>query len=460
MCKPFPVARQPPPLASVCALCLGAFLLSGCTSLRTSTEPVGGKSYQSDNKARVGLYYFLPKAMFTIQCAKGADGIFTITVSRNMVADRRHRYFLRWTQNPFYDDTVSSDGGIATDTEGLLSNVDISTTDQTPAALNDIATSVVNIYKILGEGAQSGLVPMATRNRPRKPLGPFKYTFDPLDRAETDEVAAAMKLFGIVVSFCPESSHVQSCIGEELSAADAKALASTEENPNQDHPRSGGVFFHPPTTVEMRFDFRPANADVIQRESLLVPDPTRVACFRFGRSPLVERDTTLTLKQGMPTAFKISRKSPFKAATGVLSSLTTIVAGAIPTIVNVKVDQKTADLKSQQSLLEERKKTLDDQQALLASQKALQAARQPPPSGTGPESGALDPNDPAAPMTSAGGHRPGGSQSGQVPRRRASVHLEGDLDLPDLDPTPPGAQPPPAAPPAATPGSSPAAGSR
>ena len=36
--------------------------LSGCTSLRTSEEPVGGPTYASDRKARVGLHYFLPKA--------------------------------------------------------------------------------------------------------------------------------------------------------------------------------------------------------------------------------------------------------------------------------------------------------------------------------------------------------------------------------------------------------------
>lgn len=410
-----------------------AFLLAtlaGCTSLRTSEEPVGGQTYASDRKARVGLHYFLPKAFLTIEGKEAGDDkqVFMVSVSRTIVADQRHRYHLRWTQNPFYDDKVSGDNGITVNAQGLLTAVDMSSTDQTPAIAGDLATTAVNVFRILGRvggtGQQGG-----KRVTPgvRKDLQPFKYTFDPLDASETRRVTAALNDFGInMIVVYPNSGVTQSAVGDAMAAGDSKNGWPKPADIAKDNPRSGGVFYHPPTTVELCFDFRP-RADVIHREAIMVPDPERVACFRFGRSPLVKRDTTLALTDGMPTGFKIERPSTVKAFTGALSAVTGIVADAIPTIVNVRVNRQVSDLNAQTSLATaqaglatQRKATLDSEKALADAIAAANAA-----AAGGNQRGLLDENDTAGKFESARG-----PQSGKV--RTGPIKFEGTVTMPPL----------------------------
>jgi hypothetical protein len=373
-------------LALAAAAILPAFF--GCTSLRTSKEPVGGPSYASGTKARVGLYYFLPKALLTIEGTQPKEGAFVIAITKRMVADRRHRYHLRWTQNPFYDDKVTATNGIAATTEGLLTTVDMSTTDQTPAIVSDLAATTINVFKILGGGGAPG------RGGPGgaalKPLHPFRYTFDPLDSFECNEVRNALEGFGIIVRIDVLPSLMSNTVTNAIVSASkdvtsevsARNSTSQSSHSGTDTPRSGGVFFHPPTTVEIRLDLREAGADLIHRETLLVPDQDRVACFRFGRSPFVKRDTTLILTDGVPTAFKIDRPSTVKALTGTISTLSSTIANAVPTIANVRVSHEESELNAKKNLLtaqaavlEQQKKVLDDRKALLESEKALEAAK-------------------------------------------------------------------------------------
>src|SRR5450432_3543549 len=165
-----------------------------CSTLRTTTEPVGGPSYAKNSKARVGLYYFLPRALITIECTKPKTDVFNIEVTKRMVADRMHRYHLRWTRNPFYDDKVPTP--IAVNGEGLLTNVDMSTTDQTPGIATDLVSTAISVFKIIGGGgAEAGEL-----SGPVKPLQPFKYTFDPLNDEEVRQTQAALIRFGIKVS--------------------------------------------------------------------------------------------------------------------------------------------------------------------------------------------------------------------------------------------------------------------
>lgn len=170
--------------------------------------------------------------------------------------------------------------------------------------------------------------------------------------------------------------------------------------------------YHPPVTVELRFDFRPST-ELIARSVVVVPDPRRVACFRFGRSPLVKRSTMLTMNQGMPSGFKIERPSPAKAFTGILKSVSGTIADAIPTIVNVKVNRQVSDLSAQEklanaqsSLATSRKTQLDSEKALADAIAAANAA------ATGAQSGRLPKNAPAPEFFKEGeGFKPG-AQSG------------------------------------------------
>lgn len=371
---------------------LGPTLLVACTTLRTTTEPVGGPSYAQNSRARVGLYYFLPRALITIECTEPKTGIFNIAVTKRMVADRTHRYHLRWTPNSFYDDKVPTP--IAVNAEGLLTNVDFSTTDQTPAIVEDVVSSAISVFKILGGGAQAGKI------QAKKALEPFKYTFDPLDNDEVREIQTALANFGIVVRIDSDRRASASNYRYQSSKEAASAAISTVD-PGQDTPDERGVFFHPPTTVEMRFDLRRAGEELIHRENVAIPDTRRVACFRFGRSPLVRRDTTLALTDGVPTSFKIERPSVIKALTGTVSSVLSTVAGAVPTIVNVRNSKEVSELNAERTVLEERKKLLQERKSLLEAEKALTEAQ-----GGGPNAGRLPKSAPPADLAPASGFTP------------------------------------------------------
>jgi hypothetical protein len=379
-----------------------------CSTLRTTTEPVGGSSYAENSKARVGLYYFLPRALITIECIEPKAGIFNIVVSKKMVADRTHRYHLRWTRNPFYDDKVPTP--IAVNGEGLLTNVDMSTTDQTPGIATDLTSTAISVFKILsGGGPQAGDLKIQ-----RRPLQPFKYTFDPLNDDEVRQTQAALEGFGIVVSI--DTGRMPKSVRRskyQSSKEVVSAMNSSSVEAGRDLPDEGGVFFHPPTTVNLRFDLRGAGAELIHRENVSIPDPDRVASFRFGRSPLVKRDTTLTLVDGIPTSFKVERPSVVKAFTSTVSSIAGSVAGAIPTIVNVQSSREVSELNAEKShlaaersVLEEQKKLLQEKKNLMDAQRALTQAQ-----GEGPDSGRLDQHDPAGDVTSADGFTPAHERS-------------------------------------------------
>lgn len=390
-------------------LAFGLACTVGCSTLRTTTEPVGGPSYAENNKARVGLYYFLPRALITIECLEPQPGIFNIVVSKKMIADRTHRYHLRWTRNAFYDDKVPTP--ITVNGEGLLTSVDFSTTDQTPAIATDLLSTTISVFKIMsGGGPQAGKLK-------KKPLHPFKYTFDPLDDDEVAQTQAALISFGIVVSIDTGRPRNSVRYARYQSSKEAISRNETSVEAGRDSPDEGGVFFHPPTTVNLRFDLRDAGAELIHRENVSIPDTNRVACFRFGRSPLVKRDTTLTLSDGVPTGFKIERPSVLKAFTGTVSALASTVAGAIPTIVNVRNSKETSELNAEKSrieaertMLEEQKKLLQERKNLLEAEKALTEAQ-----GGGQNSGPLDRSDPPADMTSADGHTPDDAQVSPTP---------------------------------------------
>jgi len=363
-------------LCLVHLLALAVLSGPGCTTLRTTSEPVGGRSYAADNNARVGLYYFLPRAIITIECTRPQEGIFAIAVTKAMVADRRHRYHLRWTANAFYDDKTNKP--IAVDADGLLTNVEITATDQTPAIATDLLSTVVNVFKIASGGvAQSG------DEKRAKDLEPFKYSFDPLNDNEVKATRGALLQYGIDVRIDNgRTPNIAGTIYEHSKEIVSTRTRTALTHQGADTPDDRGVFFHPPTTVEMRLDLRSAGAEVIHRENIAIPDTDRVACFRFGRAPLVKRDTILALSKGVPVSVHIEQNSVVKSFTGILSSLTGAVANAVPTLVNVRTSRETAELNAEKTrlsaereMLAEQTKLLEEKKALLEAEKALTEAK-------------------------------------------------------------------------------------
>jgi hypothetical protein len=389
-------------LPNLTGLLLLAALLSGCSSFR-STELDPSHPEKHD---RIGLWYKLPKALLTIQGgpSKTDPTGYEITVAQEIVADARRDYHLAWVKQPFYDDKTAKP--VTVNAKGLLTNVELNTTDQTPGIVTDLVDTTISVFKIAGGGAQSGDLKRALEAMP-----PFSYSFDPFDAHERERVLARLRDHGVDVQICPPASGSMSCVGPSL-AGGGKTVAQADLAQIEVLQRDG-VLFHPPTAVELRFEV--ARLNLITRKTITVPNPDIVAHFPFRRAPLVASTTVLTLVDGMPSGFTIDRPSPVKAFTGLLKTVTSTVAAAVPTLVNVEVNREKSELAAEKSLLDAQTNHLKAQQQLLKEQAALagmQNAVVPPsnvpdrPSPKTPAPGGAGPAVTAPPATAAPAERP------------------------------------------------------
>ena len=371
-------------LPNLIGLLLLTALLPGCSSFRsTAVDPSHPEKHD-----RVGLWYKLPKALLTIQGgpSKTDPTGYAITVTQEIVADSRRDYHLAWSKNPLFDDKTPKP--VTVNAKGLLTNVELNTTDQTPGIVNDLVDTTISVFKIAGGGAQNGDLKAV-----REAMPPFSYTFDPLDVKERERVLTRIRGHGVEVQICPAATGTTSCLGQGL--AGGKAV-TRDDLAQIDALQRDGVLFHPPTTLELRFEI--ARLNLIARETVTVPNLEVVACFPFRRAPLVQSNTTLTLADGMPTGFSIDRPSPAKAVTLLLKTVTLTVASAVPTLVNVNVNREKSELAAEKSLLEAQTNHLKAQQQLLKEQAALAGMQ----SATVSPSNLSDKPDPKTPAEGAG----------------------------------------------------------
>lgn len=345
------------PPALTCLLLLTA-LLTGCSSFRsTAVDPD-----HPEKHGRVGLWYKLPKALLTIQGgpSKTDPTGYEITITQEIVADSRRDYHLAWVKQPFYDDKTAKP--VTVNAKGLLTNVELNTTDQTPGIITDLVDTTISVFKIASGGAQNATVRTQAEKMP-----PFSYTLDPFDANERERVLTRLREHGVDVQICPPASGSMSCVGPSL-AVGGKIVAHADLAQLEALQRDG-VLFHPPTAVELRFEI--ARLNLITRKTVTVPNPDIVAYFPFRRAPLVASTTALTLVDGMPSGFTIDRPSPARAFTGLLKTVTSTVASAVPTLVNVNVNREKSELAAEKSLLDAQTNHLKAQQQLLKEQAAL-----------------------------------------------------------------------------------------
>jgi hypothetical protein len=266
-----------------------------------------------------------------------------------------------------------------------------------------------------------------------KKYPPFTYTFDPFDSAETTRVVRELRhRQGLELRVSPRPSGVRSAIGNSLNGKDNYVTRAND-------PSGGGVFYHPPTTVELLMidhnvddtaakskKVRQAQADAVatavqqfQEEAdekaeaakadaaakveaakaaasatpgaggdgkppptptpvvtptpasekkpkttdtappidksqpgpkpatlchvvITVPDVDKVACLPLKRSFLTKRESNVGFAHGMMTTMSFRQPSAVQAFTGTLSSISGIVAAAVPTLINVKNSPSSA----------------------------------------------------------------------------------------------------------------------
>ncbi|HWB58302.1 MAG TPA: hypothetical protein VG733_02375 [Chthoniobacteraceae bacterium] len=334
-----------------------------------------------NDKAHIGRYYMLPKALLTIEGTPDSSGGFDVDASVTVVADSRYRYYLRWKPNPTYDDFFNN---IDVDGNGLLSTLNYTVEDKTPAIVNDLATTAVNLGKII-----NGIATADTNGHAPQP---FKYTFDPFDQAEYQRVEDELE----------QNQHLKMYLAPRPQGAQsALAKYSYDKIPDAapaQNPQGGGIFYHPPTTIEMLLvamdssatsptpasgaargstnggggggasatpkpTGSPANANPQQQSTpsktttyplnrchlvFTVPDVTQIACFKLDRSVFTKRELNLGFVDGMPRTLYFKQPSVSEGISGMISQVTTTIGNGIGNILpSVKVNS-TSTVTSQE----------------------------------------------------------------------------------------------------------------
>jgi len=339
--------------SAVNLLALAAFfsLPCGCSTIKSSST----ESY-AKIRAKTGLYYFLPKALITVEGKPDANKVFTITISRTLVPDTRQQYFLRWTPNALFDDNLSA---IKTDDDGLLTTISIDTTDQSLGILKDLADTTASVFSAL-----SGIPNL---REDQSGVKSFKYTFDPLDKSETDAVVAelASPEIGIVLAISPYPATNNGAIGAESKGALPLGKATNIIE-------SSGVFYRPAKTIEFKLSC--AKIKLIARQVAAIPNPDNLNSFPVNRTAFVKRQTSLTFNKGMLQEFTLNHPSGIKAFTASLKDITSSIGAALPNIVNVKVNQEIAGDTLDKKMLDARTEALKSQVSYLSALQNAQAA--------------------------------------------------------------------------------------
>lgn len=334
-----------------------ALPLAGCSTLRTKSSDIVG---YEDRNARIGQYYFLPRSIVTIQGQMVDKAGYTVSMTQALVPDKSHRYFVRWTPNLAYDDDLK---GVNVDEDGLLSSVEVETTDQTPAILKDLTQTAVNLFTIAGHIPSRLRTDGQTETRK-----PFKVSFDPSD---DQAVTAAKNLLQ-----AQQSIDLQVSLKHFPRYADRKYVwpKTKFEDDGRVLPQDGGLFYHPPTVADLKLvDSWDKNLGTNTAEvALRVPDKDHLACVRFGRGFMVKRATKMVFAKGMPKELTNTQPSQLRALTNTVQEVTKIVADGIPAIVNVKQNQAAAGYSAEKGALDAQAQYVKAQQDLLTNQANLQ----------------------------------------------------------------------------------------
>lgn len=321
--------------------------LPGCSTMQTETAALGDSA---PGKPKVGNYYFLPRGMIRVAGQPDKDKGYVVVISRFNVPDVNARYFLQQNMNPFYDDHTT----LEVDEQGLLTTTNVDSEDKTPAILDKVTETVINVAKISANLGGSPLALSDIRNETSDPK-PFNCTFDPLERTQVNEAKRKVSAAGFLL-------HVEDTGGS------GKKVAP----PADSSPSNRGVFYRPPRVVNITITAKSAlKSPVLEKTVVRVPDPSQTAVLSLSRPFLVKKTTNLTFAAGDLKKVEFKKASEALAVVSIPASITAKVAEAIPSIIEIQDSRANSALAAEKASLEAQKGVLDAQLQLAQSRKAL-----------------------------------------------------------------------------------------
>lgn len=349
------------------------FLLTGCISLKSKQID---DAHPMDVTPRVGNYYFLPRGLVQMDgepvYVQNNMVDFKITVKVANVPDKEARYFLRHRINVFYDDAIV----LKVNGKGLLESVNITTEDRTPAIIDKIADTIIDIGKIASSGNPlADVKSLQDENKPKA----FHVQFDPLSPIQRGQAVAALEKAKVVLAFDDDlpNSRVMTDVKR------IRALLSNRSSFNDPKViELDGAAYRPPMIVGMSLSLSGGDVAAIKlaQVSVRVPDAGALAVMDTSRSFLIKKINNYTLVDGDLYQIDHTRPSQLLAAVSIPASIARKVSEAIPTIVAIQ-DKRAArvppDLAAQKAQLDAETSVLNSKAALIKAQEALQPLPNP-----------------------------------------------------------------------------------
>jgi hypothetical protein len=352
--------------------------LSSCVALRSTAASESSVS----TEPRLGNYYFLPRGLIQLDGAplsKDAPTDFQVTVKSFNVPDKDRRFFLRQRNNPFYEDDLQ----LKINGKGLLETVNISTEDKTPAIIDKVTETFIDVARI-GASGSNGLFQSAKQLQTAIALKPFHVVFDPSSPAERNAARARLEECGFKLEF-PDATAAKARVASD--SKDRKILYRVaNDSTTVPYPATAdGILYRPPTAVDLEIStLDNSQTGLLQHVFVRVPNRNEIAVMDASRSFLIKKKNNYALVDGDLIQIDHNRPSQALALVGIPASVVHKVAEAIPTIIAIQ-DKRASRVPPE---LAAQKAQLDAQTAVLNSQIALIEARKKA-QGDGPTNRAL-----------------------------------------------------------------------
>ena len=268
---------------------------------------------------RLGNYYFLPRGLIQIDggpVSKDFSTDFHVTVKSVNVPDKERRFFLRQHANPFYDDDLQ----LKINGKGLLETVNFTTEDKTPAIIDKVTETFIDVARI-GASGRGALFMNPQEARTAIVLKPFHVVFDPFNPAEKEAARKKLEECGFALTF-PDATP-----GNALVAGDSKdrklVYRETRDSVSPPDPAAAeGIFYRPPTVVALAVaTLDSSQTGVLQQVYVRVPNRNEVAVMDASRSFLIKKKSNYALVDGDLIQIDHNRPSQAMALVGIPASI-------------------------------------------------------------------------------------------------------------------------------------------
>ena len=334
-------------------------LLASCTSFKSRLADV---DIQSDGKARAGREYFLPKAMIDILGAPGSGGgIYTVAVTKRMVADKRQRFWLSQIQSGGHDQHFTYEVNNSGLVDKEVSADSTSKIDSIMVNLVDTASNIGQIY-----GKAHGFLPMGATTGAEAPVTPkpFHVQFDPYVKTEVDAAKEVMRLAGFKLDV--ESLRR----GKLANAHPRRSLFTGKPERSED-----GIYYRPQTTVGLTVSLVSGEKNLLMNDTVSIPDQDDIALFQTRRGMFTHSVEKATFANGELVKVDSNQPSEVEGFTQIPLKVTAAILKALPSVGSLLWRDPNADLKAQTARVQADTERLRAEQALLQQRQQNQNLR-------------------------------------------------------------------------------------